>query len=139
LLGAAQRVLRDASPQAGTDSRAALNPLAMAEADVDLSVQQIHRDVADLMECVTRGEVPSAEMALRTRRDQVMAAERAMRAVRIVAQGDGGAATNIDPATLDRVWRDVLTARMHETNDVGLVLSVAGRHVLGINVDHLIW
>jgi 3-hydroxy-9,10-secoandrosta-1,3,5(10)-triene-9,17-dione monooxygenase len=92
--------------------------------------------VAAMMDCVRTGGYPDAEMMLRTRRDQVMASERALRAVGAVVQCPG---SDVDRAVLERVWRDVHTARMHVSSNVEQVLSVVGRFALGLNVDDLIW
>lgn len=131
LLGAAQRMLAARPPDAGP-----LQPLAMADADVELSVLQIRRNVADLMDCVRAGAHPDPELVLRTRRDQVMASERAVGAIQAVMQDPG---TGVDDTLMERVWRDVQTARMHVASNVELVLSVAGRFAVGLNVDDLIW
>lgn len=133
LLGAARRVLEDQRPDAASGP---LSSAAMAVADVDLSVLQILRNVADLMECVRAGGYPDAELVLRTRRDQVMASERAMAAIRAVVHDPGRTG---DQGLVERVWRDAQTARMHVSSNVEQVLSVAGRFALGLNVDDLIW
>ncbi|MGV0791499.1 acyl-CoA dehydrogenase family protein [Mycolicibacterium sp. XJ1819] len=135
LLGAAQGVLagRPADTSAPTD------PVSVAHSDIELSVLQIRRNVADLMECVRGGAHPDTELVLRTRRDQVMAADRAVRAVSTVVQNAADAADAVDAGLLDRVWRDVQTARLHVSSNVEQVLSVAGRFALGLDVDDLIW
>ena len=133
LLGAAQRVLEDQRPDA---SSGPLSSAAMAVADVDLSVLQILRNVRDLMECVRAEGYPDAELVLRTRRDQVMASERAMAAIRAVVHNP---VRTGDQSLVERVWRDAQTARMHVSSNVEQVLSVAGRFALGLNVDDLIW
>jgi 3-hydroxy-9,10-secoandrosta-1,3,5(10)-triene-9,17-dione monooxygenase len=132
LLGAAQRILAERHPTATT----ALSALAMARTDLELSVLQIRRNVSDLMDCVRGEGYPDAELMLRTRRDQVMASERAMRAIRVVMQSPG---EGPDEILLERVWRDVQTARMHVSSNVEQVLSVVGRFAFGLAVDDLIW
>lgn len=130
LLGAAQRVVR------AQVSERALSPLAMAGSDIELSLLQIRRNVADLVECVRAGGHPDNDLVLRARRDQVMACERAVGAIRgVVHDPDRGA----DAELLERVWRDVQTARKHVSSNVDQVLSVAGRFALGLDVDDLIW
>ncbi|MDV3125894.1 acyl-CoA dehydrogenase family protein [Mycobacterium sp. 21AC1] len=129
LIGAAQRLLAAQLPEATT-------ALAMARTDVDLSVLQIRRNVGDLMECVRAEAYPDAELMLRTRRDQVMACERAVQAIEVVLQSQ---AYDPDENLRERVWRDVQTARMHVASNVEQVLSVAGRFAFGLDVDHLIW
>jgi 3-hydroxy-9,10-secoandrosta-1,3,5(10)-triene-9,17-dione monooxygenase len=44
-----------------------------------------------------------------------------------------------DSHLLERVWRDVQTARMHVASNVEQVLAVVGRFALGLDVDDLIW
>ncbi|CAN3130021.1 Pigment production hydroxylase [Mycobacterium sp. smrl_JER01] len=132
LLGAAQRVL-------GEQRRAAVGALsapAMAQSAVELSVTQVSRNVADLMECARRGGFPDAELALRNRRDQVMASERALAAIRTVVQDPPAGS---DELLLERIWRDVQTARMHVSSNVEQVLALVGRFELGQNVDDRIW
>ncbi len=132
LLGAAQRML-DAH---GGTSDDPLSPIAMARTDIELSIRQIHRNVGEQMDCVRAGGYPDAELMLRTRRDQVMATNRAARAVGAVVADPRGP---VDEALVDRVWRDVHTARMHVASNVEQVLSVAGRFAVGLDVDDLIW
>jgi 3-hydroxy-9,10-secoandrosta-1,3,5(10)-triene-9,17-dione monooxygenase len=131
LLGAAQRVLAARPP----DATMPLGPIAMASADVELSVLQIRRNVGELMKCVRAGNHPDAELMLRTRRDQVMASERAVQAIRAVMQDPGIDADDL----MERIWRDVQTARMHVSSNVEQVLSVVGRFAMGLNVDDVIW
>jgi 3-hydroxy-9,10-secoandrosta-1,3,5(10)-triene-9,17-dione monooxygenase len=132
LLGAAQRVLEERLIEPTT----ALSALAMARTDVELSILQIRRNVRDLMECARAGAGLDAELMLRTRRDQVMASERAVRAIAMVMQSPG---PHIDDGLLERVWRDVQTARMHVSSNVDQTLSVVGRFAFGLNVDDLMW
>lgn len=132
LLGAAQRVLTSSA----RDSTDPLSPMAMAHSDIELSIRQIRRNLADLMDCARAGGYPDATLMLRARRDQVMASERAVRAIGAIVQNPG---RDADRTVLERVWRDVHTARMHVSSNVQQVLSVVGRHALGLNVDDLIW
>lgn len=132
LLGAAQRVLAARQPQPWEP----LDEFALCRSDVELSIRQVGRNMADLVECVTADGYPDSALMLRTRRDQVMAAERAARAVGAVAVKPG---EGTDGVLLERVWRDVQTARMHVSSKVDQVLAVAGRFALGLDVDHLIW
>jgi len=132
LLGAAQRMLATRPPEA----TAALSATAIAHTDVELSVRQIRRNVGDLMDCVRAGGFPDAELMLRTRRDQVMASERAVRAITTMVQSQGQDAHDV---LMERVWRDVQTARMHVSSNVEQVLSVAGKFAVGLDVDDLIW
>ncbi|MDZ7885618.1 MAG: hypothetical protein U5N53_23195 [Mycobacterium sp.] len=105
-------------------------------ADVELSMMQIRRNVAEQLDCVRGERYPDAELMLRTRRDQVMAADRALHAVEVVVDDPG---IEPDEPLLERIWRDVQTARMHVASNVEQVLTVVGRHSVGIAVDDLIW
>ncbi len=131
LLGAAQRALRNVGAAA---ARSASSAIAMAATDIDLSLLQIQRNVGDLVRCVEDGGHPDTAVVLRARRDQVMACERAIRAVRAVVRHDGH-----DDALAERLWRDVQTARRHVSSNVDQVLTVAGRFALGLTIDDLIW
>ena len=135
LLGAAQRAVQSVGGGAG---RPALSSIAMAATDIELSLLQIQRDVADLVRCVEEGGQPDSALVLRTRRDQVMACERAVGAVRAVVQ-DVDRHEVQDEALTERLWRDMQTARKHVSSNVEQVLSVAGRSALGLTVDDLIW
>ncbi|WP_059021885.1 acyl-CoA dehydrogenase family protein [Mycobacterium sp. M26] len=132
LLGAAQRLLGERR----ADRAEPLSPLAMAAADVELSVRQVQRNVADLISCVAAGGFPESALVLRTRRDQVMASERSFRAVQEIVRDHG---SGIDEALLERIWRDVQTARMHVSSNVEQVLALVGRFSMGLPVDDLIW
>ncbi|TRW88530.1 acyl-CoA dehydrogenase [Mycolicibacterium sp. 018/SC-01/001] len=138
LLGAAQRALHSAGE---TAQRAASHPVAMAATDVELSLLQIHRNVGDLVRCVAGGGHPDTDLVLRTRRDQVMACERAVGAVRaVVDAGAQDAEHGVDgEVVIERLWRDVHTASKHVSSNVDQVLSVAGRFTLGLGIDDLIW
>lgn len=132
LLGAAQRVLAERVPASATP----LDRLSMARADVALSMRQIRRNLAELTDCVRAGGYPGPELVLRARRDQVMASERAVEAIRTIVRDPG---PDADHALLERIWRDVQTAQQHVSSNVDQVLSVVGRFAMGLNVDDLIW
>ncbi|MHA0288205.1 acyl-CoA dehydrogenase [Mycobacterium sp. C3-094] len=131
LLGAAQSALQSVGGSAG---RAALSSIALSDKDIELSLRQIQRNVRDLVRCVDDGGHPDSALVLRNRRDQVMACERAVRAVRaVVADADDG------EGLIERLWRDVQTARKHVSSNVEQVLTVAGRFAVGLSIDDLIW
>lgn len=132
LIGAAQRVVATRPQDAMTPS----DPVAMARTDLELSVLQIHRNVSELLSCVRGGDQPDTELVLRTRRDQVMAADRAVRAVSTIVQTW---THDTDDVVVERISRDMQTARMHVSSNVEQVLSVVGRFALGLEVDDLIW
>lgn len=128
LLGAAHGILdrtRPADP---------LSAVAMAAAGLEVSALQISRNLADLSACARTGAVPDAELMLRARRDQVLAFERAMQAVGLCVEQAGADAQ----PRLERVWRDMQTARLHAANDVERVLTAVGQFAFGLPVDDLI-
>jgi len=131
LLGAAQRAL---SHTFGSDD--STEAITAARCDIELSVLQIARNTGELMACAQAGRDADAELVLRSRRDQVMAAERAARAVQTVLFDPR---CTLDPDSVDRIWRDAQTARLHVSSNVAQVLSVVGRHMLGLDVGDLIW
>ena len=131
LLGAAQRVLDERRPHPADP----LSPMAMAATDIQLSAMQIERNLGDLMSCVAVSGFPDPELVLRMRRDQVMASERSLRAVRAVIENPG----DVDEELLERLWRDVQTARTHVSSNVEQVLALVGRFTMGLAVDDLIW
>ncbi|OHV00592.1 acyl-CoA dehydrogenase family protein [Mycobacterium talmoniae] len=109
-----------------------LSPVALAGADLTLSVLQMRRNLTELMDCARADASPDAALMLRARRDQVLSFERAMNAVRLfIGQSD-------DDGRAERVWRDVQTARMHVANDVDRVLAVVGEFAFGLPVDEFI-
>ncbi|HET9874689.1 MAG TPA: acyl-CoA dehydrogenase family protein [Mycobacterium sp.] len=127
ILGAAAGVLGAQHPNAATP----LSAVAMAEAGLELSVLQIRRNLAELIRCARADSNPDAELMLRARRDQVVAFERAMKAIRLVVRHSG----SDGDGRVDRVWRDAQTAQMHVANDVDRVLSVVGQSAFGVKVD----
>ena len=129
VLGAARGVLAARRPKVTTP----LSVVAMADADLELSVLQMRRNLAELMECARVDSSPDAEMMLRARRDQVLAFERARNAVQLFVPQSGSDDDN--DGRVERVWRDVQTAGMHVANDVDRVLSVVGQFAFGLKVD----
>ncbi|MGV0742349.1 acyl-CoA dehydrogenase family protein [Mycolicibacterium sp. XJ870] len=130
LQGAALRLLADVP--AGSP----LDPIEMARSGVELSVLQIRRNLNDLMDSARSAAGPDAELILRSRRDQVVASERAADAIRAVVRNSP---PGIDMTLLDRLWRDAQTARIHVASNVEQVLSVVGRFAYGLNVDDVMW
>jgi len=132
LLGAAAGALDVCAPEEPTP----LGRYAMVRADLDLSVLQMKRNLADLMDCARDGADPDDTLILRSRRDQVVACERAIRAVRIAIRA---VASDVDHDMVDRLWRDVQTARTHAANNTEQVLTMYGRFAFGLSVDDQMW
>lgn len=127
VLGAALGLLAAQGPK----DTAPLSAVAMARAGLELSVLQIRRNLAQLLDCVRVESTPDAGLMLRARRDQVLAFERAMNAVRLFVSH----ARCDDDGRVERVWRDAQTAHVHVANDVDRVLSVVGQFAFGLPVD----
>ena len=96
----------------------------------------MRRNLADLMDCARDSADPDGTLILRSRRDQVVACERAARAVRIAIRT---VASDVDHDVVDRLWRDVQTARIHSANNTEQVLTMYGRFAFGLSVDDLMW
>lgn len=130
VLGAALGLLATHAP----DVADPLSSVAMSRADVELSLLQIDRNLTELMDCARADSDPPTELMLRTRRDQVLAFDRALRAIQLFVQESRSHGDEL----VERLWRDAHTARMHVANDVERVLSVVGQSVFGLPVDDLI-
>jgi len=133
LLGAADRIQAALRPDAGC----ALGPVAMASTDIDLSMQQIAGNLRALMDCARADAAPDTGLVLRSRRDQVIASERAYTAMQTFIQHAAG--RHVDDRDSDVVWRDVQTARTHVASNVEQVLSLVGRYSFGMEVDDILW
>lgn len=130
VIGAALGLLAARRPQIGGP----LDPIATASAGVELSIRQMRRNMREFMDCAAHDTFPDADLLLRGRRDQVVAFERAAQVVRWFVEQ-----SSLDgDDRVERVWRDVQTARMHVSNDAERVLSVAGQFAFGMKVDEFI-
>lgn len=133
LIGAADRVLAALRP----DASLPLGPVAMASSDVELSMRQIDGNIRALMDCARADAAPDTGLVLRSRRDQVLASDRAYGAIQTFMRHAADRAT--DDAAVERVWRDVQTARTHVASNVEQVLAVVGRYSFGMEVDDILW
>jgi 3-hydroxy-9,10-secoandrosta-1,3,5(10)-triene-9,17-dione monooxygenase len=109
----------------------------MACSDLELSVAQIERNLGDLIASARADHAPDSDLVLRSRRDQVLASERAVAAIRTFIAHSGGRDSE-DPL-VERVWRDVQTAQTHVASNVEQVLALVGRHAFGMEVDEILW
>ncbi|ALI26502.1 putative hydroxylase [Mycolicibacterium fortuitum] len=133
LLGAAENILAALQPRAASS----VDPVAMACSDLALSVAQMERNLGDLLDSARADLAPDSDLVLRSRRDQVLATERAVAAIRtFIAHSDGREAGN---PLVERVWRDVQTARTHVASNVQQVLALVGRHSFGMEIDEILW
>ncbi|RJQ80836.1 acyl-CoA dehydrogenase family protein [Amycolatopsis panacis] len=107
---------------------------ARAASEIDAAWLQLSRNITDLYACAQRGEQPALQLRTRLRRDQVLATERATRAVDLLMENAGGHALRIGDDALQRAWRDIHTGRGHTTNDPEKALVLYGREAFGLEV-----
>ncbi|KAA6210961.1 3-hydroxy-9,10-secoandrosta-1,3,5(10)-triene-9,17-dione monooxygenase oxygenase subunit [Streptomyces filamentosus] len=108
--------------------------IARAASDVDAAWLQLTRNMRELYACAERGEELPVELRVRTRRDQVLATERAVAAVDLLMENAGGNAMRTGPGPVQRAWRDAHTGRGHAANDPERALVMYGQCALGIPV-----
>ncbi|WP_314615060.1 3-hydroxy-9,10-secoandrosta-1,3,5(10)-triene-9,17-dione monooxygenase oxygenase subunit [Streptomyces stackebrandtii] len=133
-VAAARDSLRtSAGPRVAEDPFAQVR-LARAAGDIDASRLQLSRNTADLYEVARDGREPSTSLRARTRRDQVLATERAIAAVDLLMENAGGSALRGGGDVLQRAWRDLHTGRGQAANDVERALVLFGQDALGIAV-----
>ncbi|WP_324606479.1 acyl-CoA dehydrogenase family protein [Streptomyces griseus] len=108
--------------------------IARAASDVDAAWLQLTRNMRELYAHAERGEELPVELRIRTRRDQVLATERAVAAVDLLMENAGGNAMRTGPGPVQRAWRDAHTGRGHAANDPERALVMYGQCALGIPV-----
>lgn len=111
-------------------------PVAVARGsgEIDASILQLERDLRELTGHAQRNERIPIELRLRTRRDQVRSAERAVEAVDLLLKAAGGHGVQTGNP-IQRAWRDVHTGAAHVVNDVDQGMSLYGRWAYGLGVD----
>ncbi|MFK3729018.1 3-hydroxy-9,10-secoandrosta-1,3,5(10)-triene-9,17-dione monooxygenase oxygenase subunit [Streptomyces sp. NPDC088090] len=109
--------------------------IARAAGDIDAAWLQLTRNVAAMYELAGRGEEIPMELRTRTRRDQVLATERAVGAVDLLMENAGGNAMRTGPHAVQRAWRDAHTGRGHAANDPERALVMYGQCALGIDIQ----
>ena len=87
-----------------------------------------------LQETVSRGDKIPLDLRLRVRRDQVIASERAIRAIDAMFESSGGRAL-AEGTYLQRAWRDAHAGRVHAANDVERALQMFGSLEFGHKID----
>lgn len=108
--------------------------IARASNEIDAAwVLQVH-NLRQLQACVERGEKIPLELRLRVRRDQVIASERAIRAIDTMFESSGGRAL-AEGTYLQRAWRDAHAGRVHAANDPERALSMYGLLAFGHKID----
>jgi len=108
--------------------------IARASNEIDAAwVLQVH-NLRDLQGYVSRGEKIPLEARLRVRRDQVIASERAIRAIDSMFESSGGRAL-AEGSYLQRAWRDAHAGRVHAANDPERALAMYGSLEFGHKID----
>ncbi|MEU3609622.1 3-hydroxy-9,10-secoandrosta-1,3,5(10)-triene-9,17-dione monooxygenase oxygenase subunit [Streptomyces sp. NPDC035033] len=108
--------------------------IARAASDIDAAWLQLTRNMGELYAHAERGEELPMELRIRTRRDQVLATERAVAAVDLLMENAGGNAMRTGSGVVQRAWRDAHTGRGHAANDPERALVMYGQCALGIPV-----
>ncbi|WP_217251065.1 3-hydroxy-9,10-secoandrosta-1,3,5(10)-triene-9,17-dione monooxygenase oxygenase subunit [Streptomyces sp. AC602_WCS936] len=106
--------------------------IARAAGDIDAAWLQLSRNIGEMYAHARRGEELPMELRIRTRRDQVMATERAVAAIDLLMENAGGGAMRNGPNPIQRAWRDAHNGRGHAANDPERALVMYGQCALGI-------
>ncbi|WP_030171388.1 3-hydroxy-9,10-secoandrosta-1,3,5(10)-triene-9,17-dione monooxygenase oxygenase subunit [Spirillospora albida] len=107
--------------------------IATAASEIDAAWLQLTHNISELLRVAAAGEQPSPRLRLRTRRDQVMASQRAIKAIDLLVENAGGRSLREgDP--IQRAWRDAHAGRVHAANDPERALALYGQGALGLEV-----
>ncbi|MFF8410758.1 3-hydroxy-9,10-secoandrosta-1,3,5(10)-triene-9,17-dione monooxygenase oxygenase subunit [Streptomyces omiyaensis] len=109
--------------------------IARAAGDIDAAWLQLTRNIGAMHALAARGEEIPMELRTRTRRDQVLATERAVGAIDLLMENAGGNAMRTGPGAVQRAWRDAHTGRGHAANDPERALVMYGQCALGIDIQ----
>ncbi len=108
--------------------------VARAANEIDAAwVLQTH-NIRELQGHVARGEKIPLRLRLKVRRDQVIASERAIRAIDTMFESSGGRAL-AEGTHLQRAWRDAHAGRVHAANDPERALQMFGALEFGQKID----
>ncbi|QKG19712.1 3-hydroxy-9,10-secoandrosta-1,3,5(10)-triene-9,17-dione monooxygenase oxygenase subunit [Actinomadura verrucosospora] len=107
--------------------------IATAAGEIDAAWTLMERNITELMAAAEAGEEFSLKLRLRTRRDQVMATARSIRAVDLLFENAGGHALK-EGHPVQRGWRDAHAGRVHAVNDPERALTLYGMGALGLEV-----
>jgi 3-hydroxy-9,10-secoandrosta-1,3,5(10)-triene-9,17-dione monooxygenase len=110
--------------------------IRIADAEVALTAaeQLMRTDFADMATVAEHGDPTPFPLRLRARRNQVHCARLAIGAVDQVFTNAGGSAI-YDHNPIQRMWRDAHAAQVHTANTAEPILSLFGKHELGLSVD----
>ncbi len=108
--------------------------IARAANEIDSAwVLQMH-NLKQLQASVAKGEKIPLQLRLKVRRDQVIASERAIRAIDMMFEASGGRALT-EGTYLQRQWRDAHAGRVHAANDPERALAMFGSLEFGHKID----
>ncbi|MEO3784722.1 3-hydroxy-9,10-secoandrosta-1,3,5(10)-triene-9,17-dione monooxygenase oxygenase subunit [Actinocorallia sp. B10E7] len=108
--------------------------VARAASEIDAAVLQIERNLNEIHEHTARNTQIPMELRLRSRRDQVRGAERAIEAVDLLFKTAGGNSLRRGNV-IERAWRDAHAGGVHVANDPDRALSMYGRGEFGLKVE----
>lgn len=107
--------------------------IATAASEIDAAWLQLTHNISEQLRAVTEGREPSLKLRLATRRDQVLATQRGIKAVDLLFENAGGRAL-AEGNAIQRFWRDAHAGRVHAVNDPERALVMYGQGALGIEV-----
>ncbi|RYJ25762.1 oxidoreductase [Streptomyces sp. L-9-10] len=107
--------------------------IATAASEIDAAWLQLSHNIAEQLRLTEAGEDLPLKLRLATRRDQVMATQRAIRAVDLLFENAGGRALKAGNP-VQRAWRDAHAGRVHVANDPERALAMYGQGALGLEV-----
>ncbi|MEE1815938.1 acyl-CoA dehydrogenase family protein [Streptomyces sp. SP18ES09] len=133
-LGSARARLRTVPGRRAAEDPFAQVRIARAAGEIDAARLQLARTTADLYAAARDGvEIPK-ELRARARRDQALAAERAITAVDLLMENAGRGPLRVGDDVLQRAWRDLHTGRGQAANDVERALVLYAQDALGMDV-----
>lgn len=136
LIGAAEGAY--AALVADRPEAAALPAVARALTDVQVSWLQLSGNLRALLEHARASAAPDTALAIRSRRDQVLAAERSVQAIGVFLDAAGAEAL-ARQHPLQRAWRDAQVALTNAANSVEDVMSTYGRWAYGLDIGDRWW
>lgn len=108
--------------------------VARAASEIDAATLQLDRNINELYAYAAAGEPIPMEARLRTRRDQVLATERALTGIDILFKTAGGNSLKRGNP-IERAWRDAHAGSVHVANDVERALAMYGKGAFGLTVE----
>lgn len=105
---------------------------------VEASWAQLAHNLRVLMDHADANAAPDTELVIRSRRDQVMAAERSRQAIGVFLDAAGTEAWGRHHP-LQRAWREAQVALTNAANAVEDTLSIYGRWAYGLDIGDRWW